>query len=114
MGMPGSETALEELMCRLLGDFVEAGGVTKIADDLYCGGETIEDLLSVWESVLSRLSDANLKLSAKKTVIAPAKTIILGWVWHNGVLTGGGVQLVADIRPVSSGWWSLSILPICS
>ena len=37
MGMPGSETALEELMCRVLGDLLE-GVVAKIADDLYCGG----------------------------------------------------------------------------
>ena len=55
MGMPGSETALEELMCRVLGDFVETGGVAKIADDLYCGGESIEELLSIWEAVLQRL-----------------------------------------------------------
>ena len=30
--MPGSETALEELTCRVLGHLV----VAKIADDLYC------------------------------------------------------------------------------
>ena len=35
-GMPGSETALEELMCPVLGDLLEEGIVTKIADDLYC------------------------------------------------------------------------------
>ena len=30
MGMPGSETALEELMCRVLGDlFLEAAGVCR-------------------------------------------------------------------------------------
>ena len=87
MGMPGSETALEELMCRVLGDFVEAGGVAKIADDLYCGGESLEELLSVWEAVLQRLQDANLRLSARKTVIAPARTSILGWIWGNGSLS---------------------------
>ena len=38
MGMPRSETALEELMCRVLGDLLE-GVVAKIADDLYCGGD---------------------------------------------------------------------------
>lgn len=86
MGMPGSETALEELMCRVLGDFVESGDVAKIADDLYCGAETVEELLSIWESVLCRLSDANLKLSAGKTVVAPAKTAILGWIWENGYI----------------------------
>ena len=40
MGMPGSETALEELMCRVLGPFLKEGIVAKIADDLYCGGNT--------------------------------------------------------------------------
>ena len=32
MGMPGSETALEEMMCRVLGDFIEEGFVAKLAD----------------------------------------------------------------------------------
>jgi len=86
MGMPGSETALEELMCRILGDLVSEGYVTKIADDLYCGGDTPKDLLRNWEEVLRRLDICNLKLSAKKTVIAPAETIILGWIWKNGCL----------------------------
>ncbi|RXN12438.1 Retrovirus-related Pol poly from transposon opus [Labeo rohita] len=43
MGMPGSETALEELTCRVLGDLLEQGQVAKIADDLYCGADTLED-----------------------------------------------------------------------
>lgn len=42
MGMPGSETALEELTCRVLGNLVQEGIVAKIADDLYCGGNTPE------------------------------------------------------------------------
>jgi len=36
MGMPGSETALEELTCRILGDLAEQGHVAKVADDLHC------------------------------------------------------------------------------
>ena len=70
----------------MLGDLVVNGGIAKIADDLYCGGETIDELLSVWESVLHRLCDANLKLRAIKTVVIPAKTAILGWIWENGYL----------------------------
>ena len=35
MGMPGSETALEEMMCRILGDLIQEGCVTKLADDLH-------------------------------------------------------------------------------
>ena len=45
MGMPGSETALEELMCRVLGDLLQAAIVAKLADDLYCGGSTPAELL---------------------------------------------------------------------
>ena len=44
MGMPGSETALEELLCRVLGDLLEEGVVAKLADDIYCGGNTITEL----------------------------------------------------------------------
>ena len=39
IGMPGSETALEELMCRVL------GVVAKITDDVYCGADSPEELL---------------------------------------------------------------------
>ena len=105
MGMPGSETALEELMCRLLGDFVEAGGVAKIADDLYCGAESVEELLLIWEAVLRRLDDANLRLSAKKTIIAPARTVVLGWIWQNGTLRADPHKvsaLATCTRPVTT------------
>ena len=34
MGMPGSETALEELLCRVLGDLILQGSVVKLADNL--------------------------------------------------------------------------------
>jgi len=45
MGMPGLETAFEELMCRILGDFLQEGAVAKLADDLFCGGDTLDELL---------------------------------------------------------------------
>ena len=74
MGMPGSETALEELMCRVLGDLLTAGVVAKIADDLYCGGNTPEELLLNWSLVLQALHKSGLHLSASKTVISPLST----------------------------------------
>ncbi|MEW8547318.1 MAG: RNase H-like domain-containing protein, partial [Candidatus Thiodiazotropha sp.] len=86
MGMPGSETALEELMCRVLGDFLQDGIVTKLADDLYCGGNTPNELLCNWEKVLKALSRSDLRLSASKTVVTPLSTTILGWVWNQGTL----------------------------
>ncbi|CAG2236610.1 unnamed protein product [Mytilus edulis] len=54
MGMPGSETALEELTCRVLGHLVQEGVVAKIADDLYCGGNSPEELLTNWKDAKLR------------------------------------------------------------
>ena len=84
MGMPGSETALEELMCRILGDLLRDGIVAKLADDLYCGADSPEQLLQNWERVLQALRKCDMKLSAHKTVIAPKSTTILGWKWSQG------------------------------
>ena len=55
MGMPESETALEELMCRVLGDLFQEGFVANLADDLYCGGNTPEELLSNWLKKIYKL-----------------------------------------------------------
>lgn len=84
MGMPGSETALEELMCRVLGDLIQEGCVAKIADDLFCGGNSPAELLTNWRKVLVALDKCDLRLSAKKTIISPISTTILGWVWSQG------------------------------
>ena len=55
MGMPGSETAFEETMCCVLGDFIQ-GCLAKLADDLYCGANTPEALLANWRRILDTLS----------------------------------------------------------
>ena len=65
MCMPGSETALEELMSRVLGELIEKGYVAKVADDLYCGGNTPDELLSNWRHVLTELHKNKLTLSAR-------------------------------------------------
>ena len=79
MGMPGSETALEELMFRVFGNCIQDGIVAKLADDLYCGGNTLDELLSNWKRVLDALQKSNLKLSSpSKTVICPRSTTMLG------------------------------------
>ncbi|CAC5422320.1 unnamed protein product [Mytilus coruscus] len=87
MGMPGSERALEELMCRVLCDLVEEGVVANIADDLYCGGNTQLELLQNWTRGLQALQKSGLNLSATKTIIAPKSTNILGWIWQLTIQT---------------------------
>ncbi|XP_063968866.1 uncharacterized protein LOC135157450 [Lytechinus pictus] len=86
IGMPGSETALEELMCRVLGDLLFEGVVVKLADDLYCGADTWQALLHNWSRVLHALASNGLHLSPSKTTVCPKTTTILGWVWSEGNL----------------------------
>lgn len=59
--MPGSETTLEELMFRILGD-LQDGCVAKIAEDLFCGGKSSAELLANWKKVLIALDECNLRL----------------------------------------------------
>ena len=94
MGMPGSEVALEELMSLVLGDLIRDEIVAKIADDLCIGGQTIPELLENYRKVLARMAKANLKLSPKKTVIAPRETMILGWIWNEGTLKASPHRVV--------------------
>ena len=95
MGMPGSETALEELMSRVLGDLLKEGIVAQIADDLYCGGNSPSELLSNWKKVLQALHKCDLRLSASKTIINPQSTTILGWVWNSGTLSASPHRIAA-------------------
>ena len=104
MGMPGSETCLEELMSRVLGEFIMQGWVAKIADDLYIGGNDPEEALSHWTSVLKALRKNNLGLNASKTVIFPLQTTILGWIWSSGKLRASPHRLAAlsQVQPPST------------
>ena len=45
MGIPRSETVLEELMRRVLCNLLQEGADTKLANDLYCGGNSPYELL---------------------------------------------------------------------
>ena len=104
MRMPGSETCLEELVSRVLGDLVQEGCVAKIADDLYVGGNSPSEVLDNWSRVLALLQKNNLRLSAVKTIICPRKATILGWVWSNGTLQACPHKLAAlsSVEPPST------------
>ena len=87
MGMPGSSEWLDELCSRVMGDLLMKRVVLIIADDMFVGGKTIEELLKNWSLLLATLARNNLKLSAQKTVVAPKSTVVLGWVWSSGTLS---------------------------
>ena len=71
-------------MCRILRDLLQEGVVAKIADNLYCGGNSYEELDN-WRRVLSALEQNVMKLSAPK-IVCPKTCMILGWIWSNGTI----------------------------
>ena len=79
-GMTGSETCLEELMLRVLGEFIQEGYMARIANDLYDGGDVVPDALGNWDRILAKLSHNYLSLCAPKTIICPRSTVVLGWI----------------------------------
>ena len=82
-------------MCRVFGHLLEEGDVAKIADDLYCGGNSPQELLQNWTKVLQALHKCDLRLSASKTVINPQSTALLGWVWNCGTLRASPHRIAA-------------------
>ena len=86
MGIPGSEVALKELLSRVLGQLIQEGGVAKIADDLYIGGNSREELLNNRVKVLEALNNCDLMLSRSKTIVNPKTATILGWLWTQATL----------------------------
>ena len=104
MGCPGSETALEELMNRVIGHLVMEGSAAKVADDCYCGGETVEGALSAYEQLLAAFNANDLVLNPVKTVVFPKRCVILGWVWELGTLSASPHRIAAltAIEPPST------------
>ena len=105
---------------------MQDGFVAKIADDLYCGGNTPHELLHNWQKVLHALHQCNLRLSAHKTIICPRTTTILGWIWTAGSLSTSPHRLntlatypeptaVARLRSFIGAYKVLSrVIPRCS
>ena len=54
---------------------------------LSCCANTLEELATNWERVLSLLQKGDIRLSVHKTVICPLQTTILGWIWRKGTLS---------------------------
>ena len=95
MGLPGSESALEQLLCKILGDLMVKGNVVKLADDIYVGANSPSELLEVWESTLNLLQANGLRLSPEKTVCCPKSTQILGWNWNQGKLSASPHRIIS-------------------
>jgi hypothetical protein len=83
-GLLGQSEELEELLSKILKEYLHEGSCCKIADDIFVGAETQQEAARVYRDILHKFATANIKISGTKTHIFPARVDILGWVWHQG------------------------------
>jgi len=83
-GLLGQSEELEELLAKILKTELHNGTCCKIADDIIIGGQTHQEALATYATILNKFSTANIKLAASKTHIFPTSADILGWKWSEG------------------------------
>ena len=72
--------------------------MAKVADDMYVGGDTFDQLYDNWSQVLNILFQNGLKLKAIKTLICPVHAQILGWDWNNGCISACAHKLLPLLK----------------
>ena len=65
-GLLNSNYELEQLLFKVLGDVISDGICMAARDDVTVGGNSIDEAISNWERVLSKLSSCNLKITLHK------------------------------------------------
>ena len=86
-GLLGMDAVTDELTDKLLGDLVLEGKVVKLADNVYFGAETIQELHSIFHEIMKRCDLANLRIKPAKIHLNIANADILGLHWDRGTLT---------------------------
>ena len=65
-GLLNSDVHLDQLMSKVLGDEI-ASGIAEVArDDIQVGGNSVDQLIKNWATVLNKLAQCNLKISPEK------------------------------------------------
>ena len=85
-GLLGSDVELEELLCRILGEDIDIGHCVAVRDDIIIGGNTVDEALTNYETILNKLDANNLKLSPGKVRLFPSDTEIYGYRVKDGCI----------------------------
>ena len=83
-GLINQTEELDELLANLFNDMLTRGKLVKLADDLFTGGNTIDEAMDNLEEMLKICNFNNLKLSSSKTIILPKTVDIMSWIWSQG------------------------------
>ena len=68
-----------ERLARIFGDLEQASVMCRMADGLYVGGDSVDDLISNLQSVFHRARLCGITFKPSKIIICPQKTILFGW-----------------------------------
>ena len=82
MGLLGMDVFQDELTDTIFGDLVLAGKLCKIADNIYFGGDTLEEMLEVFTEVVIRCAKANLRVKPSKVILNIKSKDVLGLHWQ--------------------------------
>ena len=77
-GLLNSDVDLDQVLGRVLGDEQTAGFCLAARDDVFVGGNTVDECIANWNIVLSKLNKHNLKVSPRKVRIMLEDTEVFG------------------------------------
>ena len=108
-GLLNSDYELDQLLFKILGDEIADGKCMAARDDLTVGGNTIDEAISNWEKVLTKLRRSNLKITSHKVRIFLPDTEVYGYRIKNGkvapsghIVTDLGKTKIEDLKTVKS------------
>ena len=85
-GLLNSDVDLDQVLGRVLGDEQTAGFCLAARDDVFVGGNTIDECIANWDKVLSKLNKYNLKINPRKVRIMLGDTEVFGHRVSNGTV----------------------------
>ena len=97
-GLMGQAEEFDKLTAKVLKDELSVGICTKIVDDIYIGGATQTKAALNYIRILSKLRNANLKITPDKTNIFPKSVDVLGWVICHHPRTGNAPWRTQKLR----------------
>ena len=86
-GLLGMDSVTDELTDKMFGDMVLEGKLVKLADNLYFGANSIDELHEIFSEIMKRCALADLRIKPSKIKLNIANADILGLHWSRGTLT---------------------------
>ena len=83
-GLINQSEELDELLANVFRHLLTDGKLVKQADDLFIGGESVEEALQNFHEMLQVCDENNIKLSPSKTIMFPTSVDIMSWIWNQG------------------------------